>query len=85
MAMLHIKGKHKCSSFVSNSLPIDLPDPRGMGSIGQKSTFSEQSHVAYQIKENDECSNIVANNLLAEPPTHTPHSPTLGMGSIGQN
>ena len=54
-----------------------LPDP-AVGSIGQKSTFSEQGHVAYQIKENHECSNMVANILPADP------SLTLGMGSIGQ-
>ena len=31
----------------------------------------------YQIKENHECSNLVANILLAD-------TPTQGMGSIGQ-
>ena len=51
-----------------------------MGSVGQNSTFSEHGHVAYQIKENHECSNMVANILPADPPP-----PTLGMGSIGQN
>ena len=35
----------------------------GKGSIGQKSTFSEHGHVAYQIKGNDECSNIQAHTL----------------------
>ena len=51
----------------------------GMGSVGQNSTFSEYSHVAYQIKENHECSNMVANILPAD------HPQTLGMGSVGQN
>ena len=41
--------------------------PQGMGSIGQTSTFSEHGHVAYGIKEFRECSNIVANILLADP------------------
>ena len=31
-----------------------------LGSKGQKSTFSEHCHVAYQIKRNDECSNMLA-------------------------
>ena len=45
-----------------------------MGSIGQKSAFSEHGHVAYQIKENHECSNIVAYILPADPiPTAHPY------------
>ena len=51
-----------------------------MGSKGQNSTFSEHGHVAYQIEENHECSNMVANILPADPPP-----PALGKGSIGQN
>ena len=39
----------------------------GMGSVGQNSTFSEHVHVAYQIKKNHKCSNLVANNLPADP------------------
>ena len=38
-----------------------------MVSIGQNSTFSEHGHVAYQIKENQKCSNMVANILPAGP------------------
>ena len=34
-----------------------------MGSIGENSTFSEHGHVAYQIKGDNECSNMVANIL----------------------
>ena len=49
-----------------------------MGSVGQNSPLSEHVHVAYLIKENHECSNMVPNILLAD-------SPTLGMGPIGQN
>ena len=53
--MSHIKlnGIMKCSNMVANILPTDTPhapDRRGIGSIGQKSTFSEHGHVAYQIK-----------------------------------
>ena len=56
------------------------PSPTlGMGSIGQDSIISEHGHVAYQIKENHKCSNMVANILPADPPP----PPTLG--SICQN
>ena len=65
--------------FCSQSPPSD---PRG-----QNSTFSEQCHVAYQIKRNHKCSNMVANILPAEPPPPPPLPPsplTLGLGSKGQ-
>ena len=52
----------------------------GAGSKGQNSTFSEHGHVAYQIIENHECSNMVA-NIWPKDPNPRP----LGMGSIGQN
>ena len=32
---------------------------RGMVSVGKNSTLSEHGHVAYQIKENYECNNMV--------------------------
>ena len=44
--------------------------------------FFRKGHVAYQIKENHECSNMAANKL---PPDPLPPFPTLGMGSVGQN
>ena len=47
--------------------PPHLPDP-GVGSISLNSTFSEHSHVAYQIKWNHKCSNLVANTVPADPP-----------------
>ena len=56
-----------------------VPTPR-MGSIGQNSTFSERGHVAYQIKVNQECSNMVAIYFARRPPFLT-----LEMGSLGQN
>ena len=40
-----------------------------MRSEGQNSTFSEHGHVTFQIKENQECTNMVANILLADPLT----------------
>ena len=71
-----IKGKHDCSNTDANILPADplhhAPDPREMGSIGQK--FSEHGHIAYQIKGNHEFSNMVANILPAD------HPPPLPLG-----
>ena len=49
-----------------------------MGSVGKNLPLSEHGHGVYQIKENNECSNIVPNILLAD-------SLTQGMGPIGQN
>ena len=49
-----------------------------LGSVGQNSTFSEHGHVAYQLKEDHECSIMDA----CRPPTP---SRTMGMGSVGQN
>ena len=42
-----------------------------MVSKGQNSTFSEHGHIAYQIYENHECSNVIANILNAD----TPYTP----------
>ena len=53
-----------------------------MGSKGQHSTLSEHGHVFDQIRENHECSNLVAHLLPADP--LRPHPHTLGIGSIGQ-
>ena len=74
--------------MVSKKLVALLADPYstlspdlevGAGSKGQNSTFLEHGHVAYQVKENHECSNMVANILPADP--LPPHD--LG-GSMGQ-
>ena len=46
---------------------------------GKNLTFTEYGHVAYQMKANDPCSNMVANIL----PTDTLLVP--GVGSEGQN
>ena len=55
--------------MVANILLTDSPPPLTLG--GQKvkiKLFSEHGHVAYQIKGNRECSNIVENILPAPPP-----------------
>ena len=64
--------------MVANTLPTDTPSTQGVGSKGQTLSFSESSHVAYQIKAYDAGSNMVANIL----PTDT--TLTQGMGSKGQ-
>ena len=64
--------------MVANILPTDTPSTQGVGSKGQTLSFSESSHVAYQIKAYDAGSNIVANIL----PTDTPL--TQRVGSKGQ-
>ena len=55
--------------MIANNYPADPLPTLGMGSIGQNSTFSERGHVAYQNKENQECSTRVANILPADTPT----------------
>ena len=64
--------------MVADILPTDSPSTQGLGSKGQIISFSESSHVAYQIKAEDLGSSMVANIL----PTDTPS--TQGMGSKGQ-
>ena len=54
-------------NILSSDLPMSLPP-----SVGLNSTFLEHGHVAYQIKGNHEFSNMVANNLHADPPPPTP-------------
>ena len=66
------------SNMVANILPTYTPSTQGVGSRGQTIYFSENSHVAYQIKADDAGSNMVANIL----PTDTPM--TQGVGSKGQ-
>ena len=46
--------------------PPPTPLALWMGSVGKKSVFSVHGHVTYQIKENHECSNMVANILPAD-------------------
>ena len=80
--------QHHGSNYFDHRPPMTLQ----MCSVGQNTTFSEHGHVAYQINENHECSNMVANILPADPlpavhhpPRPPPPPPSLGMGPIGQN
>ena len=61
--------------MVANILPTDTPSTQGVGSKGQTISFSESSHVAYQIKADNTGSNMVANILLTDTPS------TQGAGS----
>ena len=61
--------------MVAIFLPTDTPSTPGGGSKGQAIYFSESSHVAYQIKADDDGSNMVANIL----PTDTPLPPGGGV------
>ena len=76
--MLHIKLNEitKCSNMVANILPGPMPLTRP---IGQKLTFSEHCHVAYKIKGNHKCSNIVTHILFANTP---PLKVNLGVGEM---
>ena len=69
MVMLHIKLRISLmQQHGSNILPSDPPlNPRD-GVSRSKFNFLEHSHVTYQIKENHECSSMVANILLADTP-----------------
>ena len=75
--------QHVSKYFARRPSPAIAPTP-GMRPVGQDSTFSEHGHVAYQIKENHECSNKVPNILPADSLSPPPPQ-TLGMGSVGQN
>ena len=78
MVMLHIKLKQTTLAAAWKQIfcPQTHPQPRGWD---QTISFSESSHVAYQIKADDAGSNMVANIL----PTDTPL--TQGVGSKVQN
>ena len=47
-----IKADDAGSNMVANILPTDTPLTQGVGSKGQTISFTESSHVAYQIKGN---------------------------------
>ena len=63
--------------MVANILPTDIPLTQGVRYKGQTISFSERSHVAYQIKGNCAQSTMKANMLSF----HTPTTP--GVGSKG--
>ena len=75
MVMLHIKLNEitNFSNMVAHIFPLTL------GAKGQNSTFPKLFYVAYQIKGNQECRNIVANIL----PADRLHPQALGLGSKG--
>ena len=75
-------GQQHGSKYFASPLPWTL----GMGSVGQNSAFSKhgQRHtVAYQIKGNHECSNMVTNILLLDTPPPTPPKVNLRVGEMG--
>ena len=47
-----IKADDAGSNMVANILPTDTPLTQEVGSKGQTVSFTESSHVAYQIKGN---------------------------------
>ena len=47
-----IKADDAGSNMVANIMPTDTPMTQGVGSKGQTISFTESSHVAYQIKGN---------------------------------
>ena len=67
------KWNRECSNKVAINLPADPPPPpdAGGGVKRQNQTFSEYGHVAYQIKGNGACNNMVA-NILPAAPFHRP-------------
>ena len=69
--MLHIKlnAIAKCNNTVANIFPADPPPPSLTLVVKRSnSTFTEQCHVANQIKGNQECSNMVANIFCLQTP-----------------
>ena len=64
--------------MVANILPSDTPLTQGLGSKGQTISFSESSHITFQIKAEDAISNMIANILPSDTPS------TQGVGSKGQ-
>ena len=63
--------------MVENILPADPqppPAPLQPWGWGQNSTFSEQGHVAYQIKWKPECNKMQARSLSL----HIPSTPVVG-------
>ena len=46
------KADNAGSNMVANILPTDTSSTQGVGSKGQTISFSESSHVAYQMKGN---------------------------------
>ena len=60
--------------------PLSTSLTMGIMSKGHISAFLERGHVAYQMKGNQGCINMVGNILFAEPKPNLPPL-TLGIGS----
>ena len=70
--------KHIKRDFRSEACASPPGWTKGVGSKGRNSTLSEYGHVAYQIKENHECSSMSRSIMPADPyPTPTPNPLTL--------
>ena len=59
--------QHHVSKYFARIQPTPPPTTLGMWSIGQNSTFSKHGHVAHQIRDKHECSNMVENILPTDP------------------
>ena len=73
--------KHIKLDFQSKACVLPPGWTKWVGSVGQKSCFSEHGHVAYQIKENHKCSNMVA-TILSTDPLHPPPDPGDGVNRL---
>ena len=79
VVMLHIKFKrityaatwYQIFCVQTPSHPTNPPPPPRRWGWDQNPTISEHGHVAYQIKYNQECNNMVANILPPDPPSTT--------------
>ena len=69
--------------MVANILPADPPPytpTLWMGLVGQNSLFQNMVMLHIKFKENQECTNMVANSFRTTDPL-----PVLWMGSVGHN
>ena len=62
-----LKRITNAATWLPADIPSYSPPPPMTLEMGQISTFSEHGHVTYQIKDNHECSNMVANILHKDP------------------
>ena len=76
--------QHGRKYFARRPPYLPLPHPDTVGVNRSKFHFFKHGHVAFQVKENHKCSNMVPNILPAHPIPSPPPPPTLGMGSVGQ-
>ena len=85
---INLEEIRKCSSKVANicpGMPTPSPRPWGWDQKVKIKLFQNMVMLHIKIKENHECSNVVAIILPAAPPPPTPPTPpTLWMGSVGK-